>query len=221
MQDQADLASRPWRRYLRFSVRGLIVLVLVIGGGLGWMVRSARIQRGAVAAIERAGGSVLYDWEWLDGKGQPVRGGEPWAPTWFVDLIGADYFRNVVAVEFLASSTPNDVLIAQVGQLTGLQQSRVFAPSLTDVSLARLEGLTKLFKLRLYGTQVTDAGLAHLKGLTGLDSLCLEHTHVTDAGLAHLRGLTKLSYLHIGHTAVTDAGVKELQQALPSLKITR
>jgi hypothetical protein len=36
--------SRPWRRYLRFSVRGLIVLVLLIGAGLGWTVRSARIQ---------------------------------------------------------------------------------------------------------------------------------------------------------------------------------
>ena len=31
--------SRPWRRFLRFSVRGLIVVVLLIGGGLGWLVR--------------------------------------------------------------------------------------------------------------------------------------------------------------------------------------
>ena len=35
----AGRVARPWRRYLRLSVRGLIVLVLVIGGGLGWMVR--------------------------------------------------------------------------------------------------------------------------------------------------------------------------------------
>ncbi len=45
--------SRPWQRFLRFSVRGLIVLVLVIGAGLGWIVRSAQVQREAVAAIER------------------------------------------------------------------------------------------------------------------------------------------------------------------------
>ena len=39
-----------WRRYLRFSLRGLIVLVLVIGVWVGCIVRSARIQREAVAA---------------------------------------------------------------------------------------------------------------------------------------------------------------------------
>jgi hypothetical protein len=34
--------SRPRRKYLRVSVRGLIILVLSLGAGLGWMVRSAR-----------------------------------------------------------------------------------------------------------------------------------------------------------------------------------
>ncbi len=63
---QPNPVSRPRRRFLRFSVRGLIVLVLVIGAWLGWMVRSARIQREAVAAIENAGGEVLYDREWTD-----------------------------------------------------------------------------------------------------------------------------------------------------------
>ena len=33
--------ARPWRRYIRFSMPGLIVLVLVIGAGLGPFVRSA------------------------------------------------------------------------------------------------------------------------------------------------------------------------------------
>ena len=56
----AGRASRPWRRLLRFSVRGLIVLVLSIGLGTGWLVRSARIQQEAVAAIQAAGGTVQY-----------------------------------------------------------------------------------------------------------------------------------------------------------------
>ena len=49
MNDQAKPISRHWRSFLRFSVRGLIVLVLVIGGWLGWIVRthgfSARLWR--------------------------------------------------------------------------------------------------------------------------------------------------------------------------------
>jgi hypothetical protein len=52
--------SRPWWRHLLFSVRGLLVLVLLIGAGLGWTVRNARIQREAVAAIKSAGGGVTY-----------------------------------------------------------------------------------------------------------------------------------------------------------------
>jgi hypothetical protein len=57
MSAQSDHATHRWRKFLRFSVRGLIVLVLVIGAALGWFVRGARTQRDAVAAIERAGGS--------------------------------------------------------------------------------------------------------------------------------------------------------------------
>jgi hypothetical protein len=88
MTDQANPASRPWRRFLRFSVRGMIVLVLVIAGWLGWLVRSARIQREAVAAIERFGGRVSYDWEWNNETSIPGR--KPWAPIWLMDLIGVD-----------------------------------------------------------------------------------------------------------------------------------
>ncbi len=54
----ADPAPHPWRRFLRFSVRGLIVVVLGIGAGLGWIVREAHIQRDVVAAIKNAGGLV-------------------------------------------------------------------------------------------------------------------------------------------------------------------
>jgi hypothetical protein len=78
----AEPGLHPWRKYLRFSVRGLIVFVLVIGAGLGWIVREAHIQREAVAAIKKAGGSVRYsweyEWEWRDGNS--IEGGEPWAP---------------------------------------------------------------------------------------------------------------------------------------------
>ncbi len=74
--------ARPWRRFLRFSVRVLIVVVLVMGAGLGWLVRSARIQRDAVAAIKDAGGSVVYDRERSNRKSIP--GGKPWVPRWLV-----------------------------------------------------------------------------------------------------------------------------------------
>src|SRR4051794_38588663 len=92
--------ARPWRRFLRFSVRGMIVVVLVVGVGLGWLVRLARIaqiQRDAVAAIHEAGGTARYDWE--SGK---IRFVSPCPPGWpqsLVDLLGIDYFGHVVSVD--------------------------------------------------------------------------------------------------------------------------
>jgi hypothetical protein len=69
MPDQAKPVVRPWQRFLRFSVRGLIVVVLVIGIWMGWLVRSATIQREAVAAIQKnAGGFVIYNWQWNNGS---------------------------------------------------------------------------------------------------------------------------------------------------------
>jgi hypothetical protein len=81
----AESVSRPWRGILRLSVRWLIVLVLVIGVWLGWIVRSARIQREAVAAIMRDGGSVWRSNDWT-----PIPGGKSWAPQWLVDFVGVD-----------------------------------------------------------------------------------------------------------------------------------
>ena len=106
----AETVSRPWQRFLCFSVRGLIVMVLVVGAATGWLVRSARIQRNAVAAIQKAGGVVNYDWESRaanygcyasSGSGHAP---EPWAPKCLVKLIGIDYFGHVTVGSFWKKS---------------------------------------------------------------------------------------------------------------------
>jgi hypothetical protein len=47
-----------WRRYLRFSLRGLIVVVLLFGIWLGWIARESQIQREAVAAMSKCDQSL-------------------------------------------------------------------------------------------------------------------------------------------------------------------
>ncbi len=230
----AEPVSRRWRRFLRFSVRGMIGLVLVAGAGMGWLVRSAHIQRDAVAAITKAGGFVSYDWEWSNGKFTP--GGKPWPPRWLVDLLGVDYFGHVTVVGFNTNCKATDVTFAQIGRLTQLWQLMLIESSVNDASLSHLKGLTDLRSLELLRdtritdaglsnltglrnltrlilprNQVSDAGLAHLKGLTDLTELNLWGTQVSDAGMAHLKGLTKLSSLEVGNTPVSDAGLVHLQ----------
>jgi hypothetical protein len=64
-QSLATMPTHPaphnWRRYLRFSVRGLIVFVIVVGAALGWVVHQAHLQRDAVEAIRMAASAVKYD----------------------------------------------------------------------------------------------------------------------------------------------------------------
>jgi internalin A len=187
--------KRPRRSYLRLSLRGLIVLVLGIGGWLGWMVHRARVQRNAVAALQKIDGTVQYDWERKDGRSFP--NGKPWGPRWLVDRIGIDYFGYVTQVRLVATH------------------------QLSDAELIHISHLSRLEELDLHRSPVTDARLTHLEGLADLQSLRLFHTGVSDGGLVHLRGLARLRNLSIENTKVTDTGVRELQRALPKLTISR
>ena len=153
----ANPGSRPWRRFLCFSTRGMIVLVLLVSAGLGWLVRSARIPREAVAAITEAGGTIEYDWEWHDGKEIP--GGTPWAPPWLVNAIGVDFFGHITFVELYA--TANDAVLVEVGRLARPQAVILTNSPVSDVGLEHLTGLTNLSRLDLSLTKLTDSGLAH------------------------------------------------------------
>ncbi len=225
----SGLASHTWRRCLRFSVRGLMLLTLVIGAGMGWVVRGARIQREAVAAIERERGDVIYKGEHIaqgcyNGRdcgrvSHEIPEGVAWAPPWLVDLIGIDYFHHVATV-YLAD-VPNGAKLESAGRFSLLEELTLIDAVVDDDDLANLTGLTKLSSLVLDRTTITDAGLVHLSGLANLSKVKLRGTRITDAGLMHLKRLKKLSYLDLHSTEVTDAGVEQLKQALPSLKVAR
>jgi hypothetical protein len=75
------------------------------------MAREARIQRDAVAAIEKTEGDIAYNWEWKNHN--RIRGAKPWAPRWLVDRIGVDYFGRAVSV-WKAGNT--DVPTVDVGR---------------------------------------------------------------------------------------------------------
>jgi Leucine Rich repeat len=195
----SDSTKRPWWRHIRLSVRGLIVLVLILGGWLGWTVRSARVQREAVETIGRAGGFITYDWELFRGLIDP--NAKPPAPDWLVKLLGVDYFGRVVRVEFIPGHLWHDPEII-----------------LSDDTLASLGALTHLESLALSHTSMDDAGLGHLERLRHLKTLSLMKTHVTDAGLLHLKGMSGLRWLSLWYTSVTEAGIRDLRKSLPTLE---
>ena len=191
MTDQTKHSKRSWRRFTRLSVRSMIVVV-VIGGGLGWLVRGARIQREAVAAIEWRGGRVNYEWDYR--SADSVMHGSPWAPRRLVNRVGADYFGSVTIVTHNECSISATELV-EISHLKRLETLLMASSGLADGDLLPLKSLRKLRSLRLSKNRITDRGLTILDGFSRLEYLGLDGTDVTDAGLVHLEGLSELQEL--------------------------
>ncbi|NQT16725.1 MAG: hypothetical protein HQ582_28465 [Planctomycetes bacterium] len=207
------MSEKRKHRWFQFSLRTLLVFVLLVSIGMSWLgvqLDRARKQREAVEAIEKAGGSVLYGYE-LTPSGSSV-------PMWLRELLGEDFFFDVSGVVG-ARHDFGDAGLEHLNGLTSLQGLYLDDMQVTDAGLEHLKGLTSLQRLDLEDTQVTDAGLEHLKGLTSLLELDLNDTQVTDAGLEHLKGLTNLVALELVDTQVTPEGVESLKRALPNCYI--
>ena len=137
--------AKPKRRWFRFSLRTLFVLVTAFCVWLGWEVNAARRQKEAVEAIVKAGGTIGYDFQIrpaaipanLLGKSQSSIANElgffrkydidqnaiPSAPAWLRDHIGSDFFRNVASVSFPRASAVKPMTdIEHLAKLPALKQ---------------------------------------------------------------------------------------------------
>jgi hypothetical protein len=225
--------KRRTRRFLQFSLRTLLVFVLLVSVGMSWLgvkMEKARKQKEAVEAIREAGGWVTYDYESDDPFAEPPM------LDWTRALLGDDFFFDVVGVSaYLRSWLFGDEEAAYLRALTnltyldlsgteitdsGLESLRALTAleylslrdnDITDGGLGNLKGMTSLGELDLSNTQVTDSGLEHLEELANLERLILDGTQITDAGLEHLERLTNLTYLDLRRTQVTDAGLEHLK----------
>ena len=177
-----NTVTNRWWRYLRISLRGLIVLVLVFGGGLGWFVNRAKVQLDAVTAIERAGGSVRYEWDWMDGQFNPT--GKPSWPKWLMDHIGPNYLAHIEAVDLTQGAS--DEQMFAIGKLKSLEGVVIRKSSITARGLAPLTELADLRNLFIYNCQVSDNGFEHLRKLRQLEELRIQGTKFGEAELAHL-----------------------------------
>jgi hypothetical protein len=208
------------RLRFRLSIRALMILVLIIGGCFGWAtheIRSARARRDAVAAIKADRYSVLYDWQWKEGRFVGESGVPPW-PKWLVSAVGIDLLSQPVWVDLahpyaffrMPPGTADGALLSRLAcleRLESLDLRRNFR--LTDADLVHLRGMTRLRELRLGMSGVRGPGLAHLRSLTRLESLYLLRMPLSDDDLAPIAGLRSLRRLTI-HAPVTAAALGHL-----------
>ncbi len=219
-----------WRRR-RAIASTLVVAALSLVVLYGSWESVVGPQRDAVAAIQKAGGSVAYDWEWANGRPAPPGAQPPWR-SWVVKTFGPDAFGRVVAVNSIGGDADDALMthigclhhlewlylngriltstgFAQLENLTALETLVLPNHRFSDDDLAHLAGMTKLKQLALVGPQITDKGLAHLAGMRQMDWLQLHSTNITT--LEPIRGMTQLKGLDINHSPIGDEGLSPLE----------
>lgn len=232
MQD--SIPPRSTLRWYQFSLRTLLVVVLLLSVFFGWF--ASRVQRASknrqrlavlensVAAIEELGGTVVTHYHktrsssWLEELLDDP--GDPMDPIGVLTVKVVWFDRSKVTKADLQRARLTDAHLEHLKGMTTLEELSFAYTGVSDTGLKHLKGLSKLRRLCLCGTKVTDAGLEHLKGLTQLKSLTLSNTDVTDDGLQHLKLLRSLRYVNLKYTKVTEQGVKELDKALPNCDIS-
>jgi hypothetical protein len=199
------------------NLRTLMLLVLVVGGTLGWFSlqrqREAR-RKWVIATIQGSGSSVEFDGTgisrilWFGGSINPALLVQRPLTADELDALGScDRLRELAMV----ASVMNDDGLAALSHDTLLEKLYCFKPKITDAGVKHLANLTSLKSLELLQVpELTDATLAHLAGLTSLEEITLSGTSITGSGLVHLARLGKLKSLIVPNSALNDAALANL-----------
>jgi hypothetical protein len=153
--------SKPKRRWYQFSLRTLLVLVLLASIGLSWLavkMEWARRQRAVLSKLAHFEPHAEY-------SGQSV------VRLWF-------------------QKNPNEFTdddLSHVNKLENLQCLNLTETGISDAGLVHLNELPRLKTLFLWDTRITDAGLIRLEKLQDLEYLVLRGTQVTDEGIQKLQ----------------------------------
>ena len=183
--------ARTARRWLRFSLRGLLIASTLMGAIVGWLVgkwKSTNDRRQAIQNIAALDGFVVSSSGHIFGSYAQNAG------LHVTELDDFDIWSEVVSVHIGSFRKPAE-----------------------NADLACLAELPEIELLNLYGVNITNDGLVHLSYLSKLRRLSLKNTSVTPHGLSVYENLRNLELLGLWEASVTDSTLQCLD-ALPGLK---
>ncbi|MEX2142884.1 MAG: hypothetical protein WD894_26745 [Pirellulales bacterium] len=192
------------RRWLRFSLRTMLIVITVLSVWLGVKVDQARKQKRAVDTLRAFGADIRY--EHHRGKNGLLHNAdnELNVPAWARQLCGDDFFQTVRGIYFLQLQRP--------------KQTRPHR--ITDEELKCLADLPHLERLYIDNAPITDAGLAHLRHPEYLREVNLRQTKVGDDFVRRLSDSERLQVLVLDGTKVTDESLAELSGVATLLSLS-
>jgi len=153
-------ARKPRRRWLRYSLITLLVLLIAASIATRWVARrldkSAR-QNEVMEVIVNAGGRLRLDFQ-IDESGNRVANARIHGSAWLRYWTGDDLGSNVVEAEVTTDNALQDIAV-----------------------------LPNLRILDLSSERITDAGLRHVEAAHQLKMLCLMDTRITERGILKIR----------------------------------
>lgn len=208
MPEEARKPGKQWRQY---TLRGLLVLVLVLSTPLGWLgyrLQRARSQKDALAKLQAIGGTYLYDWEpEFDVGGVECGPPQPW---WLIKLVGCDFFWDVKRIKICKNEIV-DKDLAILREFPNTESLSLHSCQIGDEGILHLANLRDLRTLYLTKTHITDDGLEVLGDMVHLKELDLAGTPITGNGFAHLSEIATLNYLNLAFSDVNDNGVNHIK----------
>jgi hypothetical protein len=136
------------RRWFQFSLRTLMLMMLLVGVGMTWLValkHQAERQRIAVETILKDGGFVTYDYQehtLPSGVTTYSDNATPPGPLWLRKPLGDDFFVNVIGARIVTQAG-----LDQLARLPRLQRLEISTAVITDSSLDQLNELPRLYEL--------------------------------------------------------------------------
>jgi hypothetical protein len=220
VERQNDAEQRKQkRRWWRFSLKTLLILLTLFCLWLGTLSSSANRQRRAVEAIQLSGGEFNYDFQRM-----PDRTGseysfshqvEPPGPKWLRRILGDHYFITPQGLYIHRQAGIKDDCFAHLDALTKLEIAMFYQAPFRDSDVAHLKHLKNLTHLTFNdGTLSGPNGPHHfdfLQYLPKLESLSLNEARFGDSDARFLKGAVNLKTLFLYNSAIGDEGLAQLQ----------
>jgi len=193
------------QRWMRFSLRSLLLLVTVVCVLLGMHMQHVRTQRDVVAklkALDVAFFSGVYGYDQSFAT-WPLMQNEPWWKVWLVEHFGIDHFSSIV----IARLSPDDIDNGVPGHLERIVDQ-----------LKRLPRLHTLYVRESYPIRFSPNVFRQIARLKQIESLDIRYGSVTGEWMEPLVVMPRLRSLHFSETGELQDSAYKAMAAIKSLR---